>query len=436
MGTAPDSVAPAGQARSILAFFSGNLGTNAIALVASLLVARWTAPHQLGMWNFALLIATYASALQLGVFNGLNRQWPYYAGRSEPDRSMQMAEVASAWCVRLSLSSLAVLMVVSLYFAIREQWAVLSTTLAIGVVLLCSWSLQYLTVAYSASSEFGRLARTSMLLAVAGLPLTGLVYAFGYGGLLVRASVLAILGSVALYVGRPFHASARWNRTRFFELARIGFPIWILGQAGALFMTLDRLVLAGSPQTLGYYAIAAQFAAMASMIPAAFNSVLYPRMSRQYGETHMAMDLWQVAAQASLWSCMACAAAGLVAWFVLPHVIAWILPSYVPSIEAAQWASLTGLAMGLSVFANIFNVLGRQHVYLVAAAVGVGVFFAAWFALTRGLARPHLVSAAQSMLLATFVTSLMSALLSRFVCRSHDRRRQRSTGEFVTTFES
>ena len=425
-----------GQARSILAFFSGNLGTNAIGLVASLLVARWTPPHELGMWNFALLIATYASVLQLGVFNGLNRQLPYYSGRKELDRSMQMAEVALAWCVRLSLVSLASLMVVSLYFAVREQWAVLSTTLAIGIVLLCSWSLQYLTVAYSASSEFGRLARTSTLLAVAGLALTGLVYAFGYDGLLVRASVLALLGSVALYVGRPFHASARWDRTRFFELARIGFPIWIVGQAGALFMTLDRFVLSESPQTLGYYAIAAQFAGMASMIPAAFNSVLYPRMSRQYGETHVAMALWQTAAKASLWSCVACAAAGLVAWFVLPQAIAWLLPSYLPSIEAAQWASLTGLAMGLSAFANIFNVLSRQYVYLAAAAVGVGVFFAAWFALTRGLARPHLVSAAQSMLLATFVTSLMSALLSRIVCRRHDSRRRRSTVEFVRSLES
>jgi O-antigen/teichoic acid export membrane protein len=74
---------PSGQARSILSFFGGNLGTTVLSLFASLLVTRWSEPRQLGMWNFALLLATYASVLQLGVFNGLNRQIPYYLGKND-----------------------------------------------------------------------------------------------------------------------------------------------------------------------------------------------------------------------------------------------------------------------------------------------------------------------------------------------------------------
>ena len=425
--------APPSQARSIISFFSGNLGATIISLVASLLVTRWTAPYQMGLWNFALLFVTYVSALQLGVFNGLNRQLPYYVGRGEVEKSLRMAEVAYAWCMLLSIVSVAVLVVVALYLWHESKWDVLFTTLAIGTVLVCSWSLQYLTVSYSANAKFGQLARKSMLVAAIGLPMALLVRAFDYTGLLVRAAVLAVLASLALHNGRPLRARPKWDQTTFVELVRVGFPIWILGHLGALFMTLDRLVLADSPQALGYYTIAVQFGTMSSMIPMAFNAVLYPQMARQYGENHVAMDLWSVAMRASLWASAASIGAGIVAWISIPYVVQLLLPGYTPGIVSAQWASLTGLAMGFSVFGNIFNVLGRQYLYLAAASVGLALFFGAWLLLTKVMQQPALVSAAQSMLVATFATSMLSAVLSRSTCRSHDRQRDDPTNMLRTS---
>lgn len=416
------------QVRSIVSYFSGSLGTTVISLVASLLVARWTAPEQMGLWNLALLIVTYASALQLGVFNGLNRQLPYFAGRRDADKARRRAEVALAWCAALTIASLAAVVLVALYFWWRSQVEAVSTSLAIGAVLASAWSLQYLTVCYGVTSQFGDLARKSMLVAMAGLLMVLLVRSFGYDGLLVRAAVLAVLGSLALYIGRPVRATARWDRPIFVELVRVGFPIWVLGQLSALFMTLDRLALADSPQALGYYTVAAQFASLSYMLPTAFNAVLYPQMAREYGENHIAMNLWRKAAKASLWAAIASLCAGLIAWLVIPYFLAFFLPAYVPGTTAAQWAAFTGLAMSLSVFGNIFNVLGRQHLYLLAAAVGAATFFAAWFGLTHASGQTRMVCAAQSMLLASLATSSASTALSRFACRNHDRKAQPSPG--------
>ena len=426
----PATTSPSGppsQARSIVSYFGGNLGTTVISLVASLLVARWTAPEKMGLWNFALLIVTYASALQLGVFNGLNRQLPYYTGRGDAEKATSVAEVAYAWCAALSLASVAIVTVVALYFWRESDQDALYTTLAIGTVLASSWTLQYLTVSYSAKSQFGRLARRSMIVALAGLLMTVLVRSFGYVGLLIRASLLAVLGSLALHIERPLRVSPTWNRQVFVELVRVGFPIWILGQLGAMFMTLDRLVLADSPQALGYYTIAAQFASLSCMVPTAFNAVLYPQMAREYGENHVAMNLWQRAQKASVWASAASLCAGIVTWVLIPHFLEFFLPAYLPGAASAQWASLTGFAMGCSVFGNIFNVLGRQYLYVAADAVGLVAFFGTWFLLTNVFGQSKLISAAQSMLVATFATSIVSAGLSRLTCRSHDRKVHLST---------
>jgi O-antigen/teichoic acid export membrane protein len=414
---------PPSQARSILSFFSGNLAATVISLFATLLVTRWTAPEQLGLWNLAVLISTYVSALQLGVFNGLNRQLPYYRGRQDHDKAERMAEVGFGWCLLLTAATAVVIVAAAGYFAARGQWEALKTTLAIGMVLLCSWSLQFLTVCYAANSEFGHLARKTTLVALAGLPLTLIVHAFGYVGLLVRASLIALASSLALFHERPMRVRPAWDRDVFRELARIGFPIWLLGQLGALFMTLDRMVLASSPKELGYYTIAAQFATLAAMVPTAFNAVVYPRMAQHYGSEHRATALWSQALRACAGSAACSIGLAIVCWFTIPWFVEWLLPAYVPGIPAAQWAALTGVAMAFSVFGNIFNVLGRQEIYLICSLAGLATFVSAWLGLTRWLGLPALTSAAQAMLVATCTTATLSMILSGVTCRRHDQQR-------------
>jgi O-antigen/teichoic acid export membrane protein len=209
---------------AVAVFFSGSLAVNVISLAGSLLVTRWTDPYHMGLWNFALLVTTYLSGLQLGVFNGLNRQLPYFAGRGDAAKCVRLAEVAYAWSGLLSLVSVVGVVLAAIYFLQREDFDALRTAAAIGAVLVASWSFQYLTVLYGAHSQFGRLSRKSMLVALVGLPLTMLVKMFGYTGLLLRAALLALLGSLVLFVGRPLSVRPCWDKAVFVELVRVG--VW------------------------------------------------------------------------------------------------------------------------------------------------------------------------------------------------------------------
>lgn len=409
--------------RDVATFLGGNVGTNVIALVGSLLVARWTEPADMGRWTYALLIATYLSALQLGVFNGLNRQIPYYAGRQDAERSLQMAEAAYAWCIALSVASMAVSAAIAVYFVATSEWTALGTGLAISVVVTSSWSLQYLTVTHSANGHFTQLARKTLAAALIGLILAPLTLAFGYAALLIRAAVLAVITSALLHRERPMPVKPRWDFAALLELGRVGLPVWLVGQVAALVMTLDRVVLSNSATELGHYTVAVQFATMASMIPVAFNAVFYPQMARRYGQTHAAGELWSLALKASAFASVAGIIAGAIGWISVPWFIKLVLPAYIQGTAAAQWAALMGAALGFSIFNNIFNVLGRQDVYLVCALLGVAVFFGLWFTLAGLGTQPRLVCAAQSMIGAALATSLLSTFASRFICKRHDAGR-------------
>ena len=410
------------RTRSIVMFFSGNLAASALSIVAMLLITRWTPPQQMGLWNFALLISTYSSVLQCGVFNGLNRQLPFFQGRGDDSAIERVSSAALALCIGLTVVTIATTLGVALVFAYLERTEVLLTTLAIGTIIGCSWGLQYLTVTYSASMQFSQLARKGAWVALLGLPLALLTYLAGFAGLLLRAGALAVLQVALLWWQRPIRHRTRWQPAELLALAKIGFPIWVVGQLTAMFMTLDRLVLADSLESLGYYSIAAQFAALSTMVPTAFNAVYYSQMAREYGSNHQAMALWRLAKHAAIRSTGCSLALGLAGWGLIPPFITYVLPAYVPGIPAAQWALFAGVSMAFSTFGNIFNVLRRQEVLILSFLLGLMAFMGAWYGLTEWAQQSKLVAAAQSMLFGTLVASVMSALLSLHVCRHHDRK--------------
>lgn len=406
------------QTRSVLAFFSGNMSATVLTLLATLMVIRWTPPYQLGLWNLMTVFISYASVLQLGVFNAMNRQIPFHHGSGEMEKAELAAQVGLTWCLGLTILTLLIGSVAVGYFALTGTRDQMFTAMAFVVVLAGSWSLQFFVVGYSTAGAFGPLARRTTLIAIAGLPLALLAQVMGYTGLLLRAALVAVVSSSVMYYKSPLSVSPKWDGAMFRQLVRTGFPIWVVGQCGALFMTMDRLVLADSPQLLGYYAIAAQFAALAVMLPTAFNSVMYPQMSRRYGEHRSAVALWQQAMRASAGVLAAGTAFGAICWVAIPHFVAWFLPAYTPSIDASRWTAWVAVAMTFSTFGSLLNVLGRQDIYLLCSAVGAAVFFGAWYALSTS-ASP-LTAVAQSMLLATFVTSCLAMLLSRPICSRLD----------------
>jgi len=406
--------------RSVVSVFTGDILRTLISFVASILVARWTLPYNMGVWNAALLVTVYTPVLQCGVFNGLNRQLPYLIGTGDEAKAIKMAETAYAWSLFLTVVSAVVTSAIVCFLWLNGHGSQCYTAIAIGINVACSWTTFYFTFTYRTHAKFGRLARNTILTAVVGVALTGLVWYFHYNGILVRTSLLSIFGVAVLYFRRPIPVRPQWNGSLIVHLARVGIPIWFVGQLGGIFASLDRLVLVRSPQLLGYYTIAIQVAAFASMIPIAFSIVLYPQMAHRYGQTHNAMAIWHIARKGAIAACSIGAVAGCCGWLLIPHIVKVLLPKYLSGAPSAQWASFMGLAAGIYIFDNVYNVIGRQDLYIMNWVVGAIAFWGSWFSLTHGFTRIHIVAAAQSMLLATLIMAILSGIVSRRACLMHD----------------
>jgi len=409
-----------GSVKSVMQVIFGNASASLISLVASFLVARWTRPYDMGVWNVALLVAVYAPILQLGVFNGLNRELPYLIGAGRKEQATAMAQTAYYWALILVGISLVASWIVAISFYLKGQVKISHTILALGVVVSTSWASFYYTTTYRTHSEFGRLAKNTTLVAIIGVPLAFLVFQWGYSGLLFRAAALAVLGVLALYLYRPMPVRPSWNKTSFFQMAKVGVPIWLVGQLGAFFISLDRLLLAHTPELLGFFTIAIQVGMFVRNIPIAFTLVLYPQMAHKYGETHNATEIWHIAKNGAILAVILGTFAGILGYLVLPKFVELFLPNYLPGVPAARWASFLGGAMGLYVFDNIYNIIGRQDVYVANWFFGVSLFFVCWHTSTHLLGQSKMIAAAQSMFFATLGMAFLSMVMSYRICRRHD----------------
>ncbi len=407
---------------SVAKVISGNIATNLITMVASILVARWTGPNDMGVWNAAILASLYSPILQLGVFNGLNRELPYLIGTGDRSSALRMAEAAYAWSWFLTGVSILCGSLAAVWFWVKGQPVWCITSIAVDILVVCSWPTMYFTTTYRTHAEFGRLAKNTVAVALMGVALVVLVWRFHFNGLLLRASLLSILGVAALYFHRPLPVKPQWRICQLVQLAKVGIPIWLVGQLGVFFMSLDRLMLVKSTQVLGYFTIAIQVGTFVRMIPIAFSSVLYPQMAHRYGESHCAMDLWQIAKKGAIAASALGLIAGVCGWLILPTFVQLVLPKYSPGIRAAQLSGFLGLTMSLYLFDNIYNVIKRQDLYVVNWCCGCASFVAIWYCLSRFMHVAPALASAGSMLAATFLMALISAFVSKRACLAHDRR--------------
>lgn len=400
----------------------GNIATSLISMVTGILVARWTVPHDMGVWNAALLVTIYSPTLQLGIFNGLNRELPYLIGTGNQGRALKMAAAAYAWSWLLVGISAVFGVIATFWLWTAGKTVMASIALAVAAIVACSWPTLYFTTTYRTHDDFGRLARNTVAVAAVGALLVALVWHYHFSGLLLRASLLAVLGVVALYYHRPMPLKPQWGTEELLHLAKIGLPIWLVGQLGTFFMSLDRLMLVKSTDVLGYFTIAIQVATFVRMIPMAFSNVLYPQMAHRYGESHSAMDIWRVAARGAMAASCVGLVAGICGWLLLPVFVRAVLPRYIPGIRAAQCSAFLGFAMALYVFDNVYNVIRRQHLYIVNWCAGCLTFTVAWYCLVHFVHVTLAVASSEAMLLSTFVMAVISSIVSRKACLAHDRR--------------
>lgn len=148
----------------------------------------------------------------------------------------------------------------------------------------------------------------------------------------------------------------------------------IVGTYAAL-KTLDALVLArlGGAAILGQYTVAIQVVMVCGLLPTSFVTVIYPSMSRRYGQNGVALSIFWLSAKTGLGVFLIGLPIFVVGWYALPFIVPIILPNYIAGILAAQWSALVVMAAAFTVVESVFNVL-KTAILLSAALLSVAAF--------------------------------------------------------------
>jgi O-antigen/teichoic acid export membrane protein len=135
---------------------------------------------------------------------------------------------------------------------------------------------------------------------------------------------------------------------------------------------------------LGLFALVIMARETLDLLPGALSQVIYPRMAERFGRTGRLDDLIRMSVKPMLIAAAGMAAMAAVGWWLVEPVTRIVLPKYVAAVPAVQWGLLIPVLASFMPAMNVYNVVRRQDLYVVAIILGMAAYFGSLLWLVRG----------------------------------------------------
>jgi O-antigen/teichoic acid export membrane protein len=410
-------------------FLVGSLvGGNSISLllkmVGGVLQARCVLPFVLGKFNSIGLVLGYAPFLQLGILNGINRELPYFIGKGDRSRVNELAAAAQAWALMVGAFTFGALAGMGIWHLAAgdiETAAGWFTYAVLGVLFF--YNNNYLQMTYRTGHDFARLAMSSVIENAVALVLVVLVYWFSFYGICLRMLCVGAVSVSFLHYWRPVRVGPKWDPGCLKHLLVIGLPIFIVGYIYGLWTVLNSTLVYAylGDKGMGLLSIVLVIGGAAELLPSAVAQVLYPRLAEQYGRTGQLGELLRMCVKPTILSVAGMIPAVIVGWWAIEPLIRFVLPNYIDAVPAIRWSLLVALVQCILPVTNIFNVVRRQDLYVVAMLLGMGAYGGGlWWLVREGAT---LVAFAQAMLIGRVVFAGMCYLMMVVVAKRNPTKK-------------
>lgn len=364
--------------KDTLLYTISNIVLAGATFLGSFVCARLLAPAELGALQTAALIATYLGFLSFGVFNGFNRHYPYLLGKGEQEAAKLLSETGNsvARIVALAAAMIAFGQLAFFWRTSSNTSLILAAVAVIPIAALGQINTLQMAI-LTGRQAFGWIARTQFLSAVVTLALLPLVWKFAVPGQCVR---LVVIPTVVWLMLRCKTASARawhWDSATVFRLVRIGIPIMAIGYLYQVFSVADRTLVAWlkGTEAVGHYALAGLAITAIQSVYMPLAVATYSKANHAYGRTHSLASLVRPVKRFLLLVSVSVVPLAVLIYFSLPVFVPWVLPKYVAGIRAGQIACIAAVAFSYCGTSFVFNVTGRNLIYVVFMACGVAAFF-------------------------------------------------------------
>lgn len=326
----------------------------------------------MGIWTTMTVFETYANVMRLGVVNGMNREIAYILGTGNNKEAESYAQTTLAY----SLFTIIILWLIIpfLLFGIEFNTVYL---LCIGVNIIrvtISFYTTYLTGTFRTSDNFNKLSNIQFVINISHLILCVLVIFWGFHGYLLMQLLLALINGALLHFYRPFKVLPNFNKPIFFQLIKVGFPLFLTSYAVTFIDTFPRLFIInyGNEVLIGYYAPVIIIINAIAMLPNAMGTYYYPKFSFQFGQHHNPALLFRSLIKIYIFSIICLIPVVIVGYFILDEVIKFF-PKYQASLPYLK-ISLVIAPFVMAKMGNLLNVVLKKVKYMGLYVISYALF--------------------------------------------------------------
>lgn len=361
-----------------IVFVFSNTYSLALSFVASIIATAFIDPLDMGIIQAVLLVQVYISFLQLGVFNGLNRNLAYYKAKGDAELVQDMVNTTYTVSYVVALIGFVLSLVVFFFFLVTGRPIIyLLSSVLLGLFLIFVPLSNAIETTYRSGQEFKKLGviKNYETTLYAGLSLLPII--LGYLGKIIADGTKNIIGYIMRYTKRPYHQTGIGSKSSLFLLIRTGLPMLISGYVWTVFLTCDSTYIARNlgMENLGLYSIANYVIMALMMVPSALNSLLYPKASARYGASGNVNCLKEFWKKSLLLYIVILVPLSIMLYFILPYMVEYLMPKYTNGVKAAQYSLLscmTFISMGPAV---LFGTLRRNTLNIIVLSLSVVLFW-------------------------------------------------------------
>lgn len=363
--------------KTAAALTGGRFFNLAVSIVLLLIQARFIGPEITGVCQSYAIPVGYLWILTMGVPSALARELPYYLGRGERDKALQLAQTTQSFSIAVGGICAGAFLVMSIRALVLGDYlsaAGWGFQIIAGFFVIYS---SYVQTLYRTTSEFIKIAKASTISAIASIIAFPLVFWNPYLGIWIRGSAAQLSANIYYFINRPFKLGFGFDLETFKSLAKFGLPLIAIGYIESSLWSSAQMTLIfkmSGARELGLFVFINSILSALLIIPNAVIDILRPRFAAVYGESDG--DLRRtlaIAVKPMMLTFLVTVLEVLVCWLIIDDIIGWLLPKYVEAIPALDVALLLLPVMAVKSIKYVFVVSKNMRHNFFSTAPGFTV---------------------------------------------------------------
>ena len=338
--------------RSVVPFVSISLVSNLFLTIQGIIILKLVSPEIMGIWIALQLILNYGIQCHFGILNGMSRQIPYYEGRNDTEKSLNVEYVSRFNILILTVFGLFGVFILYISNLLPKEM----NLIVCSMIIITRLNMEFYIALFKARQKFHKatlIVGCEAILMFITLPF---VYFMQLEGLVLRSFVCALF---LLYLSIKLNSyifKIQKDYTLSKEIIFKGFPIMLLGFALVIYGSMDRLMIIRflDNESLGLYSIGLAVASILSLIPAFSGQSFYPKMVEIYSADGVSKEMVKICGTASLISFFITIFAVVGIFYLLPIFVEFFLFDYMDGIDAMKVILISGLLLSISAGPNYF----------------------------------------------------------------------------------